>query len=247
MPGMQAHFDPLLIALSYAVSVFGAYTSLRLAHRMQAAKGSAFVYWLAGAAFAMGGGAIWAMHFIGMIAYRMAMPVRYDALTTIASMAIAVVVTGVGLWIVGSGAASLARLIAAGTFTGLGVAGMHYLGMAAMRMPADLTYDRTLVAVSVAIAVVAASAAFWIAFNMTGRWQQVGSAFVMGAAVCGMHYTGMAAATMVPNGKPFLADLGALSGEDLAFFVFLAAILLLAILLFITMRQRLEEQPLFQS
>lgn len=247
MPTMPAHFDPLLIALSFAVSVFGAFTSLRLAIRLPTSTGNAFVMWLVAAAFAMGGGAIWTMHFIGMIAYRMDMPVQYDTLTTLASMVLAVVVTGVGLWIVGSGAAKPARLIAAGTFTGLGVAGMHYLGMAAMRMSADLVYDGTLVAVSVGIAVVAATAAFWIAFHMTGRWQQVGSAFVMGFAVCGMHYTGMAAATMVPNGKPFATDLGVLSGEDLAFFVFMAAIVVLAILLFIAMRKRLDEQPLYES
>ncbi|HXU34285.1 MAG TPA: MHYT domain-containing protein [Thermoanaerobaculia bacterium] len=247
MHTMQAHYDPLLVALSYAVSVFGAFTSLRLALRLPAAKGGAFFGWLAAAAFAMGGGAIWTMHFVGMIAYRTDMPMQYDTLITAASMILAVVVTGVGLWIAGSGAAKPARLLAAGTFTGLGVAGMHYLGMAAMRMAADLVYDETLVAISVGIAVVAATAAFWIAFNMTGRWQQVGSAFVMGAAVCGMHYTGMAAATMVPNGKPVVADLGVLSGEDLAFFVTMAAILMLAILLFISMRKHLDEQPLFQS
>src|SRR6185295_611334 len=179
--------------LSYVVSVFGAYTSLRLVLRMRNARGRAFGGWLLGAALAMGGGAIWAMHFIGMIAVKMDMPVRYDVATTAASMVLAVIVTGIGLWIVGRGAARPARLVAAGTFTGLGVAGMHYLGMAAMRMPADLTYDTKLVALSVVIAAVAATAAFWIALNMAGAWKQVASAFVMGAAVCGMHYTGMAA------------------------------------------------------
>src|SRR6185295_3940906 len=151
MQSMAFHFDPLLVGLSYVVSVFGAYTSLRLVLRMRNARGRAFGGWLLGAALAMGGGAIWAMHFIGMIAVKMDMPVRYDVATTAASMVLAVIVTGIGLWIVGRGAARPARLVAAGTFTGLGVAGMHYLGMAAMRMPADLTYDTKLVALSVVI------------------------------------------------------------------------------------------------
>ncbi len=247
MQDMSSGFDPLLVGLSYLVSVFGAYTSLRLALRMKTAEGRGAVGWLVGAAFAMGGGAIWAMHFIGMVAFKMDMPVRYDLGLTLASMLLAIVVTGIGLWIVGRGSASLGRLIASGIFMGLGVAGMHYLGMAAMRMPAEMIYDTGLVALSIVIALVAATAALWLAFNLQGGWQQVGSALVMGAAVCGMHYTGMAAATMKPNAEVAAFDPSGLTGDDLAFYVSLAAIAMLAILLFTALREKMFGESLLEG
>lgn len=247
MNDMQASYDLLLVALSYLVSVFGAYTSLRLALRMKTAEAGAKLYWLTGAALAMGGGAIWAMHFIGMLAFKMSMPVQYDLGLTLLSMVLAMVVTGVGLWIVGQGSAGFGRLIASGVFMGLGVAGMHYLGMYAMRMPASLVYNQTLVALSLVIAVVAGTAALWLAFNMQGTWKQVGSALVMGAAVCGMHYTGMAAATMQPNDQIIPLDPTGLTGDDLAFYVSIAAVAMLAILLFTTLREKIFAQPLYKS
>lgn len=232
-----------LILMSYVVSVFGAFTSLYLAVRIPQLAGRARVNRLLLAAVAMGGGAIWAMHFIGMVAAKMDMPVRYDVPTTLASLLVAVAVTGTGLAIVGSNPKSVPRLIAGGTFTGLGVAGMHYLGMAAMRMPARLTYDSTLVAASIGIAVVAAIAALWLAFTRQGFWQSLGSAMVMGLAVCGMHYTGMLAAKMIPTGVPVEATSISLLGEDLALYVFLGVISLLAVALFTVMQENLRDEP----
>ncbi len=244
---MQASYDPFLVTLSYLVSVFGAFTSFRLALRLKDAETTSAVGWLVGGAFAMGGGAIWAMHFIGMVAYNMDMTVRYDLRYTVASLLLAVLMTGLGLWIGGRGAASLPRLIASGVFMGFGIAGMHYLGMAAMRMPADLEYDPWLVALSLVIAVVAGTAAIWLAFNLQGGWQHLGSAPVMATAVCGMHYTGMAAATIKPNVREMPLDSAALSRDDLAFYVSLAAVTMLAILLFTALRDRFLSEPLYRK
>jgi len=241
---MHITWSWLLITLSYIISVFGSFTALELARRIPRHAQRAVTGWLAAAALAMGGGAIWSMHFIGMLAARMDMRVSYDPWTTLASLAVAIAATGVGLWLVASAPENTLRLIGGGTFTGLGVAGMHYLGMAAMRMPADIVYDTTLVAVSIVIAVVAATAAFWLAFIwQRGFLSRLGSALIMGLAVCGMHYTGMAAATLVDDGKPSMITTSALVAEDLAFYVFLATVSVLAIVLFVALRQNLSEEP----
>lgn len=232
-----ASYDLSLVILSYAISVFGAYTALQLAVAIPTAKGRALWGWLLGAAFAMGGGAIWSMHFIAMLAYRMSMPVSYDTGLTLASLAVAVLVTGIGLTIVGRGEASAARLIGGGVFTGLGVAAMHYTGMAAMVMPATLSYRPSLFGLSLVIAVAASTAALWLAFNLRGNWQMFGSAFVMGAAVCGMHYTGMAAAVITPGRQPAPAPAAAMGAGDLALYVFVITAILLTIALIVAHRR----------
>jgi NO-binding membrane sensor protein with MHYT domain len=220
-------YDPLLVALSYAISVFGAFTALQLAVAIPTAKGTALWGWVAGAAAAMGGGAIWSMHFIAMLAFRMPMKVSYDLSLTLASLVLAMVVTGAGLFIVGRGKPSLARLLGGGTLTGLGVATMHYTGMMAMQMPARISYEPGLFGLSLVIAVVASTAALWLAFNLRGNLQRFGSAFIMGAAVCGMHYTGMAAARITPDYQhPPAAGFGMETGDlALAIFLFTAALL----------------------
>lgn len=196
---MSATYDLHLVILSYAISVLGSFTALRLATRIPSLPKQQLWPWLLGAAGSLGGGAIWSMHFIAMLAYKVPIPVTYDPLLTVASAFIAIVVTGIGLYIMGRGRSSTGKLVLAALFTGVGVAAMHYTGMAAMQMAADIQYNMALVGLSFMIAIGAASAALWLAFNLRGNWQRFSSALVMGAAISGMHYTGMAAVTMVPN------------------------------------------------
>jgi NO-binding membrane sensor protein with MHYT domain len=230
-------YDLQLVGLSYAISVFGAFTALQLAVAIPTAKGSAVWGWLAGAAAAMGGGAIWSMHFIAMLAFRMPMRVSYDVGITLASLLFAILVTGAGLFIVGRGEPSFARLLGGGTFTGLGVATMHYTGMAAMQMPARIDYVPSLFALSLVIAVVASTAALWLCFNLRGNLQRFGSAFVMGVAVCGMHYTGMAATRFTPDYQhPPAAAFGMESGE-MALAIFLLTAALMAVALSIALKR----------
>src|SRR5437867_9042572 len=185
-------YDPLLVALSYMISVFGSYTALQLAIAIpQARTWAAVIGSVTGASVALGGGAIWSMHFIGMNAADMGVPVAYDPLLTFVSLILAVVAPAIGLFIVGRSDGGPWNLPLGGVLTGLGVALMHYTGMAAMIMPAKITYDTALFAASLVIAVVAATVALWLAFNLRGNLQRFGSAIVMGIAVCGMHYTGM--------------------------------------------------------
>ncbi|MBB4710458.1 NO-binding membrane sensor protein with MHYT domain [Streptomyces luteogriseus] len=152
--------------------------------------------WLALGAAAIGCG-IWTMHFIAMIGFHVEETrVRYDAATTVLSLVVAVAVVGVGVFIVGYRGTGGVTLAVAGAFTGLGVAGMHYLGMAAMRLNGEVGYDPVGVALSVLIAVGAATAALWSAVTIRGFLTSLGASLVMGVAVSGMHYTGMAAVSV---------------------------------------------------
>jgi NO-binding membrane sensor protein with MHYT domain len=158
----------------------------------------------------------------------MGMPVAYDVPITLASLLVAVVVTGLGIYVVGKGPTNPWRLIGGGTAMGVGVAAMHYTGMAAMRMQAHLDYNLVTVAISLGIAVVASIAALWLVFNTTHLWQIVASALVMGLAVCGMHYTGMKAAIM-RHDVALPAQVAGLSPEILAYVIFLVTLVILSL------------------
>jgi PAS domain S-box-containing protein len=194
-------YDWYLVALSYAVASFASYTALDLGGRIRASKGWIRRAWLATAALAMGGG-IWSMHFIAMLALLMPMPVGYDLALTVVSLLVAVGVTGAGFYVIGTRHATAVQLALSGLFMGIGIVAMHYTGMAAMRMPAEIRYDRLFVALSVFIAVVASIAALWLAFRTAVVWQKIAAALVMGTAICGMHYTGMAAAAFATHADP---------------------------------------------
>ncbi|MEV0329082.1 MHYT domain-containing protein [Micromonospora echinospora] len=185
-------------ALSYALSVLGSFLGLVCAGRIRTARSAGQrAWWGILAAWAIGGTAIWTMHFMAMLGFAVeGTRIRYDIPLTVASAVIAVVAVGTGLAIVGTGRVSALRILAGGLFTGAGVAAMHYTGMAALRLHGDLDYDPTRVALSVAIAVVAATVALWLAVTVRRLLALVGSALVMGVAVNGMHFTGMSALTV---------------------------------------------------
>ena len=192
-PIVLGHYDPYLVALSVVVASFGGYVALDLAsHAREAGRGRNG--WLGAAALALGAG-IWSMHFIGMMAMRMPVPVSYDILLTALSFLLAVGVSGTGLFAVAHGGGGRTTLAAAGLLTGFGIVAMHYVGMAGMRLPVPLVYDTLLVAASVVIAVAASTAALWLAFRAASPLQRLSGALVLGAAVVSMHYVGMAAAS----------------------------------------------------
>ena len=189
---LHTGYDPMLVTLSVAIAVFASYTALDLGSRARAALGLRWA-WIAGAAVAMGGG-IWSMHFVGMLAFEMGMPAAYHLGLTATSLLIAVGVTGAAFAWVGRQGASAPSLLVSGPLMGVGVAAMHYTGMAAMRVPGNVAYSLPIVILSVAIAITAATAALWLTFRQHGVWQKLLAASVMGVAVAGMHYTGMGAA-----------------------------------------------------
>lgn len=198
-PFLPSVYDPLLVILSMAVSVVASYTALDVGARIWQARGASRAAWIAAAATAMGGG-IWSMHFIAMLAFSLPMEIRYDFGLTIASLLIAILASGIGFALVDRKSGP-ARLGLSGLLTGLGVAGMHYTGMAALVLPARLTYETVPLLLSVGIAIVAATTALAIATRVSRPIWRAGAAIVMGAAVCGMHYTGMAAACFTASGS----------------------------------------------
>src|SRR5436190_12595717 len=186
--------DPVLVALSVLIAALSSYTALDLATRMRAASGSASLGWLGAAAVAMGGG-IWSMHFVAMLAFSMpGMDVSYDVPLTALSLIVAILVTGIGLHAVSREKATPKILLFSGCFVGLGIVAMHYTGMGAMRMGAHVDYDTLWVAISVLIALGAATVALWLAFQNTGLVQKLVAAVAMGLAISGMHYSAMQAA-----------------------------------------------------
>lgn len=201
--------DPWLVALAILVAILASYVAFDLGKRIQASQGRARWPWLASGAVARGGG-IWSMHFIGMLGMVAPLGVAYDLPLTLLSFLVAVLATGAGFAIAtfGRQAATL-PLLASGLCMGLGVAGMHYTGMAAIIAPGHIAYHPVLVALSILIAVVAAATAIHLALSDLRRFRRALAALAMGIAISGMHLTGMAAAQFVPDAATGTAIAGA--------------------------------------
>jgi len=198
------HHDPKLVVLSVMVAVIASYAALDLAARVSVRRERAAWLWLLGGAGVMGTG-IWSMHFIGMLAFHLETPVAYDGRINAASWLIAVFASGVALLVVRRPALTRTSLAGGALVMGLGIAAMHYLGMAAMRVSPPVEYDISLVAASIGIAFVASLVALWLAFRLRRRYSRgavfakLGSAVVMGLGIAAMHYTGIAAARFAPG------------------------------------------------
>jgi diguanylate cyclase len=197
---MFVTYNPILVALSYLIAVFASYTALDLAGRVAFSEGRARTLWFAGGATAMGIG-IWSMHFTGMLASMLMISVGYDIPLVLVSLLVAITASGGALFFMSRPRVQRWHLLVGGPLVGIGIAAMHYIGMAGMRMDATISYEPVLVVLSLLIAIGAAMAALWLAFQFRiptasnrQRWLQFGAAMVMAAAITGMHYTGMAAA-----------------------------------------------------
>jgi two-component system sensor histidine kinase/response regulator len=200
---LRGHYNWGLVALSVVIATFAAGAALDLAGRVTAARGQARAWWLAGGAFAMGLG-IWSMHYVGMLAFALPVPVLYDVPTVLASLLAAIFASAVALFVVSRATLGISRLLLGSAIMGGGIATMHYTGMAAMRMPVTLTYNPILFTLSVAIAIGVSLVALVLAFQLradtirAADWRRFASMLVMGAAIPAMHYTGMAAAQFTP-------------------------------------------------
>lgn len=193
-------YGALTPILSFILSCTGCAVGLSCTARARVATGRARTVWLMLGAVAIGGTGIWVMHFVAMLGFSVAgATIHYDVPTTIASMVLAVVVVAVGLFLVHRTRGGTTSLVAGGVVAGLGVAVMHYLGMAAMHVGVEIDYDPLLVGTSVAIAVVAATAALWLSAQVRGAGAGALATVVMGVAVSGMHYTGMAAMSVASD------------------------------------------------
>jgi two-component system, sensor histidine kinase and response regulator len=194
---MHGSYNYWLVALSVVIAIFAAYAALDLGGRVTSARGAARRLWLGGGAIAMGLG-IWSMHYVGMLAFQLPVREEYDWPTVLLSMLAAIFASAVALFVVSRKTMGLARAAAGSIFMGSGIAGMHYIGMAAMRQRAMCSYSAPVVAASVVLAVVIAFVALVLTFQLRGETHQssrrkIATAILMGAAIPLMHYTGMAA------------------------------------------------------
>ena len=231
---LTGSYSTSLVVISLCVAILASYTALDLAGRVSTAKGRAVYLWIAGGALAMGVG-VWSMHFIGMLALRLPFALGFDLGITALSLLIAVLSSGFALWLVSQPRLPAWQLALGALVMGTGIASMHYTGMAAMRMTPGIDYDPTLFGASLLIAVVASGAALWIAFNLRRNTPYVrlargGAAVVMGVAIVGMHYTGMAAAQFADDSFCGAALTG-LSGKGLDNLVLVTSLAVLAIAL----------------
>ncbi|WP_030673323.1 MHYT domain-containing protein [Streptomyces sp. NRRL B-1347] len=198
----HATFGWLTPTLSYAMACVGAALGLQCTVRALRTTGRSRRNWLLTAASAIGTG-IWTMHFVAMLGFGVTgTEIHYDVPLTLLSLLVAMAVVGAGVFAVGYGRDRGRSLALGGLTTGLGVASMHYLGMAALRLHGDVDYDPAVVALSVVIAVVAATAALWAALNIKSTLAVAVASLVMGGAVSSMHYTGMLAVSVrvAPSG-----------------------------------------------
>ncbi|MEU6083102.1 MHYT domain-containing protein [Streptomyces sp. NPDC047108] len=187
----HATFGWLTPVLSYVMACTGAALALRCTVRALAAEGRSRRNWLITAASAMGTG-IWTMHFAAMLGFAVGgTEIRYDVPLTVLSLVTAMAVVGLGFFVIGYGRNRVRALALGGLTTGIGVAGMHYIGMAALRLHGEIVHHFVPVVLSVVIAVVTATAAFWAALTVRAPVAVAAASLVMGGAVSSMHYTGM--------------------------------------------------------
>ena len=233
-PGVElaGTYDPWLVALSVLISSSAAFTALQAGERMSSPGGAPRrAAWLSAGAFAMGCG-VWCMHFVGMLAFELPIPVRYDAALTALSVIPAVAASAVTLHFLDRGAMTFRRANWGGLLMAAGIGTMHYCGMAAMIMDADMAYDPFLFALSLAVAHVLAASSLYLKSLLAERApigrlpRRLTEALLMGSAVAGMHYTGMSAAHYFPLGPPGTAQ-GGMGPTLLAVSVSAATILLL--------------------
>jgi PAS domain S-box-containing protein len=199
-------YNYALVALSVLIAMFASYAALDLAGRVTAASGWTRAVWLLGGAGAMGTG-IWSMHYIGMLAFILPIPVAYHWPTVLLSLFAAILASLVALGVVSRQKMGWSRALAGSVLMGAGIASMHYIGMAAMRLAAICRFNSFLVVLSVVFAVLISLAALWITFHFRDEktgigWEKLAGAAVMGAAIPVMHYTGMAAASFTPFDMP---------------------------------------------
>ncbi|MBC3366386.1 EAL domain-containing protein [Pseudomonas sp. SWRI154] len=226
-------YSPALVSISLFVAILASYTALDLTGRIATAQGRAIHLWMAGGSLAMGVG-IWSMHFIGMLAFTLPVELGYDVAITALSLLIAILSSGFALWLVNQPKLRAWQLAFGALVMGTGISAMHYTGMAALRMQPGIDYDPTLFGASLLIAVVACAAALWIAVRLRHnsphvRIARAGAAVVMGIAIVGMHYTGMAAAQFSEGS--FCGSLDGLSGKGLDNLVLITTLAVLAIAL----------------
>ncbi|MEP9266153.1 putative bifunctional diguanylate cyclase/phosphodiesterase [Enterobacter asburiae] len=234
---LNISWDPVLIAISYLVAFIASFVALDSAGKIPLSSRKAALFWRIAGGVTLGIG-IWSMHFIGMLSMQMPMMMSYDLWLTLASLGVAVVASATALNIAVAGKKlSPFRLIFATAILSAGVVSMHYIGMAALMLDGSIIWDSRLVGLSVVIAVVASGTALWLAFRLRDKHKgvfidRIIAAFVMAAAICAMHYTGMSAAQFQEMAHTLPGGIGELG---LSIWVSVTTLCLLGVMLIISL------------
>jgi diguanylate cyclase (GGDEF)-like protein len=234
---LNISWDPVLIAISYLVAFIASFVALDSAGKIPLSSRKAALFWRIAGGVTLGIG-IWSMHFIGMLSMQMPMMMSYDLWLTLASLGVAVIASATALNIAVAGKKlSPFRLIFATAILSAGVVSMHYIGMAALMLDGSIIWDRRIVGLSVVIAVVASGTALWLAFRLRDKHKgvfinRIFAAFVMGAAICAMHYTGMSAAQFQEMAHTLPGGIGELG---LSIWVSVTTLCLLGVMLIISL------------
>lgn len=234
---LNISWDPVLIAISYLVAFIASFVALDSAGKIPLSSRKAALFWRIAGGVTLGIG-IWSMHFIGMLSMQMPMMMSYDLWLTLASLGVAVVASATALNIAVAGKKlSPFRLIFATAILSAGVVSMHYIGMAALKLDGSIVWDSRLVGLSVVIAVVASGTALWLAFRLRDKRKgvfidRIIAAFVMAAAICAMHYTGMSAAQFQEMAHTLPGGIGELG---LSIWVSVTTLCLLGVMLIISL------------
>ncbi|HKA78637.1 MAG TPA: MHYT domain-containing protein [Xanthobacteraceae bacterium] len=226
---MPVTHEPWLVALSLIVAIQGAYVGLSLAVQVAGAVGLRRRLLLAGAAISLAV-AIWSMHFVGMLAARLPLPVDYLVFPTLLSFLVCVLVVGAAVFAASAGPLTPLRLAGAACVMGTGIVTMHYIGMSALHASAHMDHAPLLVAAAMAIAIAASGLALWLAEGRGGRPPLLLSATALGIAISGMHYTAMAGVAFFPHASPS-STAPALSTDLLAIVVAIVAFVVSGIFL----------------
>jgi signal transduction histidine kinase len=233
---MHPQYDPVLVVVSIVIAILASYVALDLSGRLSRARGHVRQIWWLGGSLAMGVG-IWSMHFVGMLAFHLPVPVTYDGPLVLLSVLVAIAASALALFVASRRVLPISILLVSSLLMGGAISGMHYIGMAAMRLPAELTWRPLLVVASVVIAVTASFLALLLAFRLRDvgrglfRWRRLWAAVLMGIAISGMHYTGMAAARFSPGSVAVDPGLLYLHSTGMSIAVVVATVLILSLAL----------------
>ncbi len=228
-----SNYQPVYVALSFLFAAVGSFAALTAATRIKQADGSFSKANTLTAGLALGGIGVWTMHFVGMLALKLDVASSYAMVETSVSLIAAILAASLALGFVARAPERLGRMLGAGALLGMSVVVMHYLGMHGMKIGGYIQWDYAVVAASIVIAVVAATAALWLAFHTAALLKRFGAALVMAVAVCAMHYTGMAAAEFVcttPNRNAIPQGFGYVSSLGISSLVIIAALSMVLLL-----------------
>ncbi|MDF2649413.1 MAG: response regulator [Paenibacillus sp.] len=235
MNHLHGSHNTTLVIISFIVAVVASYTMLGMTQRISASSGRQRLFWLMFGSMSMGMG-IWSMHFIGMLAFLLPEPVSYDLTIVVVSVLAALAGSFIALLVVGRDDPKLQHVLTGGLLLAVGISAMHYIGMAAMQI--DITYDPLYFALSIGIAVAASIAALWLSIyfrkdaGSKTEWLKLGSALIMGAAITGMHYTGMAGARFHVRDMSELSSGIILNDQWLAYFISAGTLVTLVLSIF---------------